>query len=708
MVWQDTGVALMIDSATTADRDDAIRVMPARSGWQLTVHIADVVRGVAAGSDADRDALRRVATIYRGGTALQTMLPRAVEARLTLAEGRPCPSLAIRMSVGQSGTVDDVTICRGELAEAVALTYEQAGEAVRDAGHLAHHPLCHALDLAEALAAGRRRRGALAFHDLKQGILADEEGTMRQVGIGKVTGHLVVQEAMIAANAAVAQWAVTRDTLGVFRNHVLAAAAPPAQEFIEDVQNTLLSGNETLLQGLADRIALFQRPATYDPFARGHAGLQLAVYCHATSPLRRVSDLILQRCVLACLDGTPPPYEPAQLGQACELINAVIARRRAAARERDQARRGRELRTIRDHAALDASEFTEAVAYAAAGNLTSASLEAEIRRRGAQSQLMPKDMHSVLCVAGPGHWPVAKLTAAAQLAAAPEVAITVLSMYVTSRVLPAVRYESGVSGPSHRPQFTATASLTTADGRYLASGLRTGGSRKAAQRHAALSLLAVLAGIEDPLADHRDRQHTIAAESPQPASISPADNTAAQLINHLRQTGVLASYSMTTDSSDCIPPVFTAAITAWHTGLGKRVTVAGGPAKSKKAAQADAAACLVAEIGGHDPVRTVNEATVRGKPFMIPRGMSHLSVINHARNLGVLTSLTTTFETSLKDGSPVFTATISGDCPVTGQPMSGTATAPSKITARRNAAACIVSQLRELIQPAGQLGDAGR
>jgi ribonuclease R len=556
--------------------------------------------------------------------------------------------------------------------------------------------MCHALDLAEVLAAGRRRRGALAFHDLKQGILADEEGTMRQVGAGKVTGHLVVQEAMIAANAAMAQWAVTHDMLGVFRNHVLAAAAPPAQAFIEDVRNTLLSGNDALLQGLADRIALFQRPATYDPFARGHAGLQLAVYCHATSPLRRVSDLILQRCVLACLDGTPPPYEAAQLGQACELINAIIARRRAAARERDQARRGRELRTIRDHAALDTSEFTEALAYAAAGNLTSASLEAEIQRRAARSQLMPKDLHSVLCVAAPGHWPAAKLAAGAQLAAAPEVAITVLSMYVTSRALPAVRYESGVSGPSHCPQFTAAASLTTADGRDLASGLRTGGSRKAAQRHAALSLLAVLAGIDDPLADDRGRQHTIAAGSPQPPP--PAGSTAAQQINQLRQTGVLASYSTTTDSTDSIPPVFTAVITAWHTGLGKPVTATSSPAKTKKAAQADAAARLAAEIGGHDPVGADDEATVRGKPFTIPRGMNHLSVINHARNLGVLTSLTTTFEPALKDGSPVFTATISADCPARGQPISGTATAPRKSTARRNAAASIVSQLQGLIQ----------
>ena len=708
-VWQDTGLAFMIDSATTLDRDDAIRVVPAAGGWQLTVHIADVARGVVPGSDADREALRHVATVYSGRTALKTMLPRAVEARLTLTEGRPCPSLAIRMDVSHTGAIDNVTICRGELAEAVALTYEQAGEAVRDASHPAHASMRHALDLAKVLAACRRRRGALAFYDLKQGILADEEGTMRQLGAGKVAGHLIVQEAMIAANAAVAQWTVDHDIVGIFRNHVLAAAAPPAEEFIEDIQNTLRSGNDALIQGLTDRIALFQRPATYDPYARGHAGLQLAVYSHATSPLRRVSDLILQRSVFACLDGTPPPYEPAQLSKACELINAVIARRRAAARERDQVRRDRELRTIRDHSALDASEFTAAVAYAAEGNLTSAGLESEIERRGGLSLLMPKDLHSVLCVAGRTHWPAAKLAAGAQLAAAPEVAITVLSIYVTSRNLPAVRYESGVSGPSHCPQFTATAFLTTPDGRDLASGLRTGGSRKAAQRHAALSLLAVLAGIEDPLAGEYDGVPAIAGVSTRPAlAASASADDAAQLINRLRQTGVLTSYSMTTDSTGSIPPVFTASITVYHARLGKQVTATSGPAKTKKAAQADAVARLAAAVGDHDAVAAGSEATVRGRIFTIPRGMNSLSAINHAQNLGVLTNLTTTVEEALDGGSLVFTATISGDCQATGQPVSGTATAASKSTARRNAAASIVRQLQHLTQTASQHGDTGQ
>jgi ribonuclease R len=51
------------------------------------------------------------------------------------------------------------------------------------------------------------------------------------------------------------------------------------------------------------------KQAYYDQRNRGHAGLQLASYCHFTSPIRRYPDLVCHRALLSTLGGGEPAPE---------------------------------------------------------------------------------------------------------------------------------------------------------------------------------------------------------------------------------------------------------------------------------------------------------------------------------------------------------------------------------------------------------------
>lgn len=326
-----------IDPEGAKDHDDAIAAELEGDNVRLWVHIADVSHYVQPGSAVDRDAAHRGCSLYVPGT-VDPMLPARLSSDLcSLRPGVPRRVISVEMTVTPGGDVRDVRFYRAVIASERRLTYPQVDAHVAGVG-------LGAPGLDDTIAAAGVAAGRLRARRIARGALEIDSGEPVWVlGPDRVEGvriehqtasHRLVEDCMIAANEAVAQYLIARKTPAVFRYH-----ADPDQHHVErlyaqlaalDVATPALADGHlgptqrreavrlagaavgTHLQaararGEGDGSALWVlvlralKQAFYSGESCTHSGLASPAYLHFTSPIRRYPDLLVHRALVGAL-----------------------------------------------------------------------------------------------------------------------------------------------------------------------------------------------------------------------------------------------------------------------------------------------------------------------------------------------------------------------------------------------------------------------
>jgi exoribonuclease-2 len=274
--------AFSIDDATTTEIDDAFSVRELSNGnYEVGIHIAAPALAIARGSPLDAIARARLSTVYAPGRKL-TMLPDEIVAAFTLAEGRSAPALSLYAEVAPDGKlvrhetrVNRVPVAANLRLDALGETFANGLPAPSDPPWTAE--LRVLWKFAQALSASRGKsdfaRIDYSFHvDWDRVAEGGEAGRVRIVP--RLRGSpldKLVSELMIFVNN---NW-----------GKLLAEAR------VAGLYRTQANG----------KVKMSTRPGE-------HQGLGLAHYLWSSSPLRRYSDLVNQRQVLATLEGLTPPY----------------------------------------------------------------------------------------------------------------------------------------------------------------------------------------------------------------------------------------------------------------------------------------------------------------------------------------------------------------------------------------------------------------
>ena len=290
--------AFSIDDSTTTEIDDALSVQTLPDGrLRVGVHIAAPALAIVRGDRLDSVARERMSTVYMPGDKI-TMLPEEAIRPYSLDAGAERPVLSLYVDLDAEGTAIVERFSRVErIRIADNLRHDTLDAQVTEVSLVdpsAPMPFADALRalwrLTLALCAQRERVRGKPEPRFRTDFSFYVEGETVRIVQRRRDAPLdrIVAEMMILANSEWGKLLADHGVPGIYRSQQLG------------------------------RVRMSTHPLA-------HQGLGVAQYMWSTSPLRRYTDLVNQRQLVAVLCGEKVPYAPND-SDLFSIISAFDAR----------------------------------------------------------------------------------------------------------------------------------------------------------------------------------------------------------------------------------------------------------------------------------------------------------------------------------------------------------------------------------------------
>ncbi|MBU4319926.1 MAG: ribonuclease R [Thermodesulfovibrionales bacterium] len=309
-----------IDGERAKDFDDAVSIKLTEHGYKLWVHIADVGYYVPWDSDIDLEARKRGTSTYFPDRVIP-MLPNELSEDLcSLKPEVERLAFTVEMEFGRHGEKLNAKFYPSLIKSNERMTYTSVRKILVDNDRHERKRYDYLLsdfelmaELCGVLRKKRLERGSLDFDLPEPEVLLDIQG--RPEAIIKAErnfAHIIIEEFMVAANEAVAEYLAELETPTLYRIH----EEPDTQKmegilrYIKPLRSTAHGVRyepknfSALLREVKGRpeeemvnymVLRSLKQARYSPLNAGHFGLASGHYTHFTSPIRRYPDLIVHR-----------------------------------------------------------------------------------------------------------------------------------------------------------------------------------------------------------------------------------------------------------------------------------------------------------------------------------------------------------------------------------------------------------------------------
>ncbi len=308
-----------IDGKDAKDFDDAVLCKKLKTGYKLSVAIADVSSLVRPGSEIDKAAKERGTSIYFPNTVIP-MLPEEISNDLcSLVPNKIRNVVVSDITFDTDGEIKDYDFYEAKIESKYRLTYAEV------------------------------ERNALEIESNEPILKINNIGEVEAINLSRrMFAHQMIEEAMIAANICAIMFVKRSSELSINRFHdkpdadKLLALFEKFQSFgLKKSDDPIIllqrcieiakrSENATSLQSL---ILQGLPRAIYSSKKSGHFGLQLEEYSHFTSPIRRYPDLIIHRLIKSILKKEKVHFDEEAFEEECGNLSDLEKRAEKSSRQ---------------------------------------------------------------------------------------------------------------------------------------------------------------------------------------------------------------------------------------------------------------------------------------------------------------------------------------------------------------------------------------
>ena len=295
-----------IDGPFTRDFDDALSLERIDGGYRLGVHITDLAPFIQVDGHLDREAFTRASSIYLPVDQIPMFPSSLSNNALSLVKDSHRLAISLLADFDGDWNIGNYRFIPTIVRIDKRLTYDQVNAVYRK------EPVFSALyQLSQALRQKRAANGALLI-PLPEIHFEFENNSAIQVRLipQDSPAKIIVSECMILYNRLAAKFASETALPILYRSQ------EPPQERV------LIDESKYVYHVFQQRRKL--QPLLVDTIPQPHSGLGVDVYTNATSPLRRYTDLVVQRQICSALLNKMPVYTESRLKELNMLIQQTL------------------------------------------------------------------------------------------------------------------------------------------------------------------------------------------------------------------------------------------------------------------------------------------------------------------------------------------------------------------------------------------------
>ncbi len=298
-----------IDDEDTKEVDDALSYENREDVEIVYVHISDLTPTVIKDDPVDREAFKRGTSVYTP-LSVYPMIPEPISFDIgSLLEKEERYAITFKFQF-KDGELISYEIVPSVVAVSRRLSYEEADRLIREGGNGLSPVLKRLLSIAEALKTKRMSKGGFFLPKREVKIVKKGESFSIKLIDPLSPSRFLVSEFMILCNYVASRFCLENKIPVIYRSQ------PPPDEGIE--MKELVYQEDLPVEVLKDVFSKI-KPSRISLSPSYHWGLGLDSYVQITSPIRRYSDLILQRQIVSYILKGKPVYEEMDLMKVIAL-----------------------------------------------------------------------------------------------------------------------------------------------------------------------------------------------------------------------------------------------------------------------------------------------------------------------------------------------------------------------------------------------------